>query len=178
CRGSRQGGPSLGSVRAQAHCDSCGIDFTVNFDQSVELTFSPNPGVRRVERLQYCVGGPQVTPHVVAQKRLAPGECLFVAMSYPEGRYRMRTQGSVIQHAFRVERGGESVVRIRIEPGPAPSTEPAVAPDGVLAIENAEPGARMVVIERVAWTDQAATAAAVTSRQTFRDLFSREILRQ
>ena len=29
----------------------------------------------------------------------------------------------------------------------------------------------------MAWTDQAATAAEVTSLQTFRDLFSREILR-
>ena len=178
CRGSRQGGPSLDSVRAEAHCDSCGIDFTVNFDQSVELTFSPNPGVRQVERLQYCVGGPQVTPHVVAQKRLAPGECLFVAMSYPAGRYRVRAQGSDIQHAFRVERQGPAAATIRIEPGPAPSTEPSVAPDGVLTIQNAEAAVRMVVIERVAWTDQSATAAAVTSRQSFRDLFSREILRQ
>ena len=56
CRGSRQGGSSLASVRSEAHCDSCGIDFTVNFDQSVELTFVPNPTVRRVERLEYCLG--------------------------------------------------------------------------------------------------------------------------
>jgi class 3 adenylate cyclase len=178
CRGSRHGGPSLESVRSQAHCDSCGIDFTINFDQSVELTFSPNPNVRQVARLQYCVGGPQVTPHVVAQKRLGPGECLFIAMSYPQGRYRIRTQGSDIQHAFRVERDGQASVTIRIEPGPAPSTEPAIAPDGVLTIQTADGAGRMVVIERVAWTDQSVSAAAVTSRQTFRDLFSREILRQ
>ena len=34
------------------------------------------------------------------------------------------------------------------------------------------------MVERVAWSDQAVTAADVTSRQVFRDLFSREILRQ
>lgn len=177
CRGPRQGGASLSSVRAEARCDSCGIDFVVNFDQSVELTFVPNPAVRRVERLQYCVGGPQVTPHVVAQKRLGPGESLFVAMSFPEGRYRMRTQGSGIQHAFRIEREGAPTAQIRLGPGPAPLNEPAVAPDGVLTVFNAEASERLAVIERVAWTDQSLTAAAVTSRQTFRDLFSREILR-
>jgi len=178
CRGSRQGGPSLESVRSQAHCDSCGIDFTVNFDQSVELTFVPNPGVRRVPLLHYCVGGPQITPHVVAQRRLGPGECLYVAMSFPEGRYRLRTQGSGIQHAFRIERDGATAVAITLGPGPAPSTEPAIAPDGVLTVSNADVAERLAVIERVAWTDQSVTAAAVTSRQSFRDLFSREILRQ
>jgi class 3 adenylate cyclase len=68
-------------------------------------------------------------------------------------------------------------VRIDVGPGPAPVDEPAVAPDGILNIVNAVK-ASLAVIERVAWSDQAVTAAAVTSRQIFRDLFSREILRQ
>ena len=177
CRGSRQGGPSLASVRSQAHCDSCGIDFTVNFDQSVELTFVPNPTVRRVQRLEYCLGGPQITPHIVAQKRLGPAESLYVAMSFPEGRYRMRTQGIGIQHAFRIEQGGSPAAQISLGPGPAPTTEPSLAPDGVLTVVNADSAELLAVIERIAWSDQSVTAAAVTSRQVFRDLFSREILR-
>jgi class 3 adenylate cyclase len=178
CRGSRQGKPDLLGVSSEAHCDSCGIDFTVNFDQSVELTFVPNPNVRRVARLEYCVGGPQITPHVVAQKQLAPGDSLFVAVSFPEGRYRVRAQGTEVQQALRIERGGAPRVRIDVGPGPASGDEPAVAPDGVLNIVRAGPGAGLVVLERVAWSDQSVTAAAVTSRQVFRDLFSREILRQ
>jgi class 3 adenylate cyclase len=178
CRGSKQGKADLSDVSSQAHCDSCGIDFTVNFDQSVELTFTPNPTIRRVSRLEYCMGGPQITPHVVAQKQLGPGESLFVAMSYPEGRYRVRAQGVEVQQAFRIERGGERSVRIEVGPGPAPADEPVVAPDGILNIVNVGSGAGVAVIERVAWSDQSVTAAAVTSRQIFRDLFSREILRQ
>ncbi len=176
CRGSKQGMSELSGVASEEHCDSCGIDFTVNFDQSVELTFVPNPTIRRVSRLEYCMGGPQITPHVVAQKQLAPGESLFVAMSFPEGRYRVRAQGVELQQAFRIERGGASSARIDVGPGPAPADEPVVAPDGVLNIVSAAAG--VAVIERVAWSDQAVTAAAVTSRQVFRDLFSREILRQ
>jgi class 3 adenylate cyclase len=178
CRGSKQGMSDLSGVASEAHCDTCGIDFTVNFDQSVELTFVPNPTVRRVARLEYCMGGPQITPHVVAQKRLGPGESLFVAMSFPEGRYRVRAQGVELQQAFRIERGGAPSVRIAVGPGPAPADEPAVAPGGVLNLVGTGPSAGVAVIERVAWSDQSVTAAAVTSRQIFRDLFSREILRQ
>jgi adenylate cyclase len=177
CRGSRKGVAELSEISAEAHCDSCGIDFEVNFDQSIELTFVPNPGVRRVERLEYCLGGPQVTPHIVAQKRLGPGESLYVAMSFPDGRYRVRTQGLELQHAFRIEPGAARSARISVGSGLAPSDEPVLAPDAVLTIVNADSTERLSVIERVAWSDQAVTAASVTSRQIFRDLFSREILR-
>jgi class 3 adenylate cyclase len=178
CRGSKQGRSELAQVGSEAHCDSCGIDFTVNFDQSVELTFVPNPAVRKVERVEYCVGGPQVTPHVVAQRHLAPGESLFVAISYPEGRYRVRTQGIEIQQAFRIGSGGAASVRIDAGSSALPLGEPVAAPGGVLSIVNIGDRGRLVVIERVAWSDQAVSASAVTSRQIFRDLFSREVLRQ
>lgn len=177
CRGSRQAQSGLQGVSSEAHCDSCGIDFTVNFDQSVELTFVPNPAIRTVSRLEYCMGGPQVTPHVVAQKRLGPKETFRVSVSYPDGRYRVRTQGASAQQAFRVERGGAAAVGMDIGPGPAPPQEPVVAPDGILNIQNVDTSERLAVIERVAWSDQSVTAAAVTSRQIFRDMFSHEILR-
>ena len=99
-------------------------------------------------------------------------------MSFPEGRYRVRAQGTEVHQAFRIEHGGAARVRIDAGPGQAPGDEPAVAPDGILNIVRTGPAAGAVVIERVAWSDQSVTAAAVTSRQVFRDLFSREILRQ
>ena len=177
CRGSAAASGDLSGVSSQAHCDSCGIDFGVNFDQSIELNFVPDPSVRSVTRLQYCMGGPQITPHVVAQKTLAPGESLFIAMAYPEGRYRVRVRGVAGMQAFRVERGGAASVRIAVGPDPAPVDEPTLLPDGVLSLQNTGGEPHTVFVERVAWSDQSVTAAAVTSRQIFRDLFSREILR-
>lgn len=177
CRGSKPGRSELAMVGGEEHCDSCGIDFKVNFDQSVELTFVPNPAVRRVARVDYCIGGPQVTPHVVAQKQLAAGEELAVSLAYPEGRYRVRAHGIELMPAFRIERGGASAARMELGPGAVPIDEPCLAPGSELTLSNAGTGARRVAIERVAWSDQSVTAAAVTSRQLFRDLFSREILR-
>jgi len=89
----------------------------------------------------------------------------------------VRAEGLELQQAFRIERGGAPAVRFDVG-GTAPADEPVVAPDGILNVVNASTAPRLVVIERTAWGDQAVTAAAVTSRQVFRDLFSREILRQ
>ena len=51
------------------------------------------------------------------------------------------------------------------------STEPK------LILENATDKEQFFVLERMAWSDQAATAAEVTALQIFRDLFSNEALR-
>jgi hypothetical protein len=65
---------SLKDIKTDVHCDTCKIDFTVNFDRYVELTFRPNPAVRRVEVQSYCIGSPHWTPHVVAQQLLPAGD--------------------------------------------------------------------------------------------------------
>jgi class 3 adenylate cyclase len=178
CRGSRLGKANLSAVSSEAHCESCGVDFTADFDQSVELTFAPNPSVRRVPRAEYCMGGPQMTPHIVAQKRLGPKEDLYMATPFPAGRYRVRAPGLEAQHAFRIGSGGSPLVRIELGPGHAHADEPVVAPDGFLKVLNADTARRLAVVERVTWSDQSVTAAVATSRQTFRDLFAKESLRQ
>jgi class 3 adenylate cyclase len=177
CRGSRQGRSQLAMVGGEDHCDSCNIDFKVNFDQSVELMFVPNPAVRRVARVDYCIGGPQITPHIVAQKQLDAGGELKVSLAFPEGRYRLRAQGCELMPAFRIERGGAAAVRMEVGADAVPIDEPALEPGSQMTITNVGPEGRRVAVERVAWSDQSVTAAAVTSRQVFRDLFSREILR-
>jgi len=66
CRGTTEGHTNLGGVRGQSHCNTCRIDFTVNFDHNIEVIFRPNPSVRSVEvEAAFCVGSPQLQPHVV-----------------------------------------------------------------------------------------------------------------
>ncbi len=184
CRGAKVAHSSLVGLKPVAHCDSCNVDFTANFDQSVELTFTPNAAVRAVVRADYCVGGPQVTPHIVAQQTLGPGERRALRLALAPGRYRVRSPGIAVQHAFRVEPGAAPEASLTLGAAPAgslskpPFAEPAVAPDGELTLVNASPGKYLAIVEQTAWSDQAATAAEVTSLQLFRDLFSREVLRR
>ena len=175
CRGAKARETTLGAVQADAHCDSCNIDFTVNFDQSIELTFTPNASVRAVTRADYCVGGPQVTPHVVAQQRLASGERRSLLLALTPGRYRVRTAELPEQHAFRVAAGAAQAARVDL--GTTSLTEPSVAPAGELLLVNATASPHLAIVEHLSWSDQSTTAAEVTSLQLFRDLFSREVLR-
>ena len=46
-----------------------------------------------------------------------------------------------------------------------------------LTLENTTDAEQLVMLERMAWTDQATTAAEVTALQMFRDLFASEALR-
>jgi class 3 adenylate cyclase len=176
CRGAQPGRSSLGTVTAHAHCESCDVDFTVNFDQSVELTFIPNAAIRAVPRTDYCVGGPQVTPHIVAQQWLAPGERRALPLALAPGRYRVRSPALAAQHAFRVAAAGAPAA-IALELGAPSLAEPVVDARGELALGNATTEPRLAIVEHLAWSDQATTAAEVTSLQLFRDLFSREVLR-
>jgi class 3 adenylate cyclase len=175
CRGAKAPQTTLGAVTAFGHCDSCNTDFTANFDQSVELTFLPNAAVRPVTRVDYCVGGPQLTPHIVAQQRLRPAERRTLPLRLEVGRYRVRAPGLDRQHAFRV--AAAATAELTIDLGTSPLDEPQVAPAGRLTLANSTAAGQIAVVERVAWSDQSATAAEVTSLQLFRDLFSREVLR-
>ncbi len=90
CRGPQESGMSLREIAANVHCDTCQIDFAVNFDRFVELTFRPNAAVRRVDEKSYCVGSPQRTPHVVAQQLLPAGTNRLLKLPLESGNYRMR----------------------------------------------------------------------------------------
>ncbi|HVU25580.1 MAG TPA: DUF5939 domain-containing protein, partial [Opitutus sp.] len=176
CRGATAAQQTLVNVAAEGHCPTCNADFTANFDQSVELTFTPNPAIRSVPHIDYCVGGPQVTPHIVAQQFVPPGADRAIRLALSSGRYRVRSPDVAEQHAFHVVTGAPASVRIDL--AAKPLAEPRVAPDGELVIANAAAAARLAIVEHLAWSDQATTAAEVTSLQLFRDLFSSEVLRR
>ena len=177
CRGPQQSATTLRDVRADQHCESCRIDFTVNFDRSVEVVFRPNAAVRLVEARAFCVGGPQVTPHVVVQQTLAPGERREVSTELEEGRHRLRTQKLAGGRFIFAARDGRDLLTLRADAGGWPEDEPRVNARASLALENATEEEQVFVLERTAWGDQAATAAEVTARQLFRDLFATEALR-
>lgn len=176
CRGAKYSTPTLGDLQPQVHCDMCNIDFSVNFERSVELTFQVNPAIREVESGDFCIAGPQTTPHVAIQQLLRPGEKRTVKPALERGRYRLRALNL---------RGGQYITLA--EDGPAqitltladtwPDEEWVARPDATITLVNATSDEQLAIFERFAWSDQSVTAAEVTTMQLFRDLFSREALR-
>jgi len=154
CRGAAATASTLRELDRGVHCDTCGIDFRTELDRSVEVTFAPSPSVRPVETRRFCVGGPQLSPHVVAQQLLGPAEERRLTLPLRPGAYRIRALGDVGGDVFEAD-GGETVV----------------------TLANPAEHERLLRLERTEWRDRAATAVEVTSLQAFRDLFSTEVLR-
>ena len=177
CRGNRGGAESLSGLRAEVHCESCNIDFTANFDRSVELTFRPNPAIRATPDSTFCVGGPQVTPHIVAQQLLPAGAQRELGLTLEAGRYRLRTFKRRGGQALVAEPGGAEQARLAASDNGWPSGECHLGSAPTVVFSNETPSEQLFILERMAWTDQAATAAEVTSLQMFRDLFANEALR-
>jgi class 3 adenylate cyclase len=178
CRGAGETNSSLRDINAQVHCDGCKIDFTVNFDRSVELTFRPNPSIRKIEIETFCVGGPQVTPHIVAQQLLPPRAERELKLPLEAGRYRLRTPAQAGEQPILVsDEGATSATLCAGSVEGWSNNELSLCSTPALRLENRTDRAQMFVLERMAWNDQAATAAEVTALQVFRDLFASEALR-
>ncbi|MCB9419701.1 MAG: adenylate/guanylate cyclase domain-containing protein [Ardenticatenaceae bacterium] len=167
----------LDGLHSEAHCDSCNIDFKVNFDHSVELTFRPNPAIRAVTKSDFCVAGPRTTPHVVVQQLIPAGEQRQAMPVLETGRYRLRTMTLPGGQHLQVTAVGQSQAQLQATKDGWPAQELALSPTPTLHLSNETEDEQLLILERLAWSDQAATAAEVTTLQRFRDLFANEALR-
>ena len=177
CRGPQQSGASLKDIATDVHCASCQIDFTINFDRYVELTFHPNPAVRRVEVGSYCIGSPHWTPHVVAQQLLPAGAERDLNLPLEIGNYRVRAlelSGSV---ELTVSADGAESASVTLSPEFWRQEPLQVREHFSLHLKNDTDAEQLLILERLEWSDQATTAAEVTALQMFRDLFAAEALR-
>lgn len=165
----------LAEVGAEGHCHLCDLTFGVELDRSIEAVFAPNVAVRPIDAGPYCIGGPARTPHVVAQMILAPNATRELDVPAREGRYRLFVRGDA-SALVEVAAGGPA----RVEVVAGRTLEPAslaIAPEGVLAVENRAPEERHAKLERTEWSSLAATAHEVSALGPFRRLFSHETVR-
>ena len=177
CRGAQQSEHSLKDINSHLHCETCQIDFTVNFDRYVELTFSPNPSVRRVEVPHFCVGSPELTPHVVVQQLLPAGDKRELTLPLESGNYRLRALELSGSQDITVSPKGEASAQVTLSNNGWAREPLRVNERFSLSLKNETDAEQLVILERVEWSDQATTAAEVTALQMFRDLFAAEALR-
>jgi len=178
CRGAKETGSSLREISTELHCETCRIDFKVNFDRFVEVTFRPNPSLRAVTMQDFCMGSPQRTPHIIAQQLLAPQTSRVLNLPLEPGRYRLRALelSGGIDVSVAAD-NGHSEAKVLITESGWPHEALNLTTLSSVRLENATAAEQLLILERLAWSDQAATAAEVTALQTFRDLFSNEALR-
>lgn len=181
CRNARMQVDSLSRLNSKTvvHCDTCNVDFSANLERSVELTFRPNPAIRPVVASEFCVAGPQVTPHIVIQQFLQPGEARALTAALEPGRYRLRTMELAGAQMLSVAPDGQAEAAFRVGTNGwlDAEREPVLTPRPALRLENADGRDHLLILERTVWGDQAVLAADVTAMQVFRDLFANEAIR-
>jgi class 3 adenylate cyclase len=177
CRGPQESSSSLKDIDPEVHCETCRIDFTVNFDRFVELTFRPNASIRTMDVKDYCIGSPQRTPHVVAQQLLPARSERELSMALEPGNYRFRALELAGEQPVRVSAEGNNSSAVTVSNDGWPREELSLGLRPALKLRNETEAEQLLILERLAWGDQAATAAEVTALQIFRDLFSTEALR-
>lgn len=177
CRGPQESGSSLRDIEPEVHCETCRIDFTVNFDRFVELTFRVNAAIRPVDIKDYCIGSPQKTPHVVAQQLLPANSQRLLTMSLEPGNYRFRALELSGERGVKACAAGNNSASVSVSNNGWAREELAISLRPELDLRNETDAEQLLILERLAWSDQAATAAEVTALQIFRDLFASEALR-
>jgi class 3 adenylate cyclase len=178
CRGTTEGHTNLGDVRGQSHCNTCQIDFTVNFDHNIEVIFRPNPSVRPVElEAAFCVGSPQLQPHVVMAQTISALHSLPMNLQLEPGRYTLRASKVAGSISLFADADGLAQTDLRVTQYGWPAEQGHVSLLPTLNLINATEVDQTFLLERTAWSDQAATAADVTALQVFRDLFASEVVR-
>jgi len=176
CRTVQQSEKTLNQIHEPIHCNHCDHKFNVNFNKSLQLSFTPNPLIRKIDPSQYCLQGPQKKPHILVQQYLKPGDKRFLRTHLPKGTYTLRSNHSDGTATVHVKKGGQDTVHIAIFKQGLRGEEVTIASDPNLSFENKSGRPQIISLERSTWDNNEVSAAKATSSQLFRTLFTNEVL--
>ncbi|WP_377890247.1 adenylate/guanylate cyclase domain-containing protein [Alkalihalobacillus sp. R86527] len=169
CRVAKETESSLRNVKSDVHCDLCGISYNMNFDETIELRFTVHPSIRKAVSQTYCIGGPNITPHILLQKRIRAGTSWDIPTiaSDKDVRLRILTKSHLVPESEEEE--DELTYR-----------DDGFEKDGFsrngCTLHNKSRREIVAVVEEIERDPNVVTAAKVTTMTKFRRLFSSEVL--
>ncbi|HEY9843380.1 MAG TPA: DUF5939 domain-containing protein, partial [Candidatus Obscuribacterales bacterium] len=174
CKGPKENSEHLGGVSAHAFCPTCALDYTVGFDQNLELTFFPDPALRKVDESHFCAGSPANTPHLPLQANFWPLDERTLSLELAPGVYVFRSPSVAGELTCVVAPHGLS--SLAIELGESFPARPLVlAPQTQITVSNPRNLFQTLQLENLEWKAQVCSGALVSSLQEFRDFFSQEL---
>jgi class 3 adenylate cyclase len=176
CRGVTHENPALGTLRSDARCEVCDLDFTTASQDAVEVTFHVHPSIRAIAQRLFCSAEPATKDHIRAQLVVAPGAAVMMTPTLRPGRYRMRRHGERRYGYLDVHADSEASPAVAtVVPWASAAGEVVRASPGVaIEILNPDPVERMFVLESSQWIDYALGPGQLLSLGDYRDLFSED----
>ncbi len=162
--------------RTTARCEVCDLDFEVDLANSIEMIFRVHPEIREAELGTFCIGGPEHSPHVVLQVRVAAGKRVELAPLLSEGEYVLRSaQLTYNIHIRALPAKGTTHTELVLSPEFDPKLAAQVrAGRNVLTITNDYDHDLVVRLERITPRQDVVTAAQASAMPLFRELFPDE----
>ena len=172
CRVSAATRDLLSEIGSHTHCEACDVDFKSNLGDAIEVVFRAHPEIREVNDGQYCIGGPEHSPHVVAQVRVEPGECLELQLDLGLGDYLVR--GPRVTGAGRIHvqsSAAPSAVEFNLSSLSDNHARTLRAGRQSLTLVNDLGNLQVVRLERTISRTDVVNAAMVSANPVFRKLF-------
>lgn len=173
CRVPKDRVTSLKLMKTSIHCDLCGVDYEMDFDRYIEMTFTVHPSVRKVNNEIYCINGPANSPHIVGQFRVGPKEEIVVKWNPLNDNMRLRVLRNNAQAMVDAYNGLKEQV---IKYGRLGFSQQSFDQADAFTIINDSEEEIVLAIEKTEWDAFALTAREVTSLQLFRNLLPAEVL--
>jgi adenylate cyclase len=167
----------LSGISDPVYCKQCETDFNVDFHQSIELNFQPHPLVRKLQRKIYCLDSPSYRPGVLMNVVLKPGQKRFVQLKLSVGTYRFHSSHSDECVIARADDEGMENVTLHFRKKSDVTQHVNLSKSPNLIIHNQSDEEIIVQCENLSREEYSISPAIVTSWQTFRNLFPRELIR-
>lgn len=174
CQGLRERASHLWEVKKDARCDVCRIDFDTSGINSIEITFHPNPEIRKVNEVLYCSAEPAKKAHILFQREIKPGGQYSCPADFPDGLYRMRIQGEINFNILDLNM--ENTSGTILWDNNISSGNYRITRGGSILIENISDIPQTYIIEEDKTDTDALRPRDIFAFQDFRDIFSEESL--
>lgn len=174
CKGIRERSNHLWDIQEQINCDACNIDFSSSGLNAIEISFHPNPAIKKIEPVVYCSAEPAKKPHIKFQKRVPPGDHEIFELPRHELTWRLRVQGEKIYTLVTIDPDSEKTELVwssnlndQVLSG---------GPGSKILMENTGESNLTFVIEEDTQDDKALRPRDLFNYQDFHDLFEGESL--
>jgi len=169
----------LSEINQHTGCEACDTEFQSNLANAIELVFQVHPEIRQADSGQYCIGGPEHSPHVVIQLRLAPEERIEVVVPLTTGDYILRGPRLAQSLSLRARaRATPSQLEVKLSQIGTSNCTPIVRSGQVaFHLTNDFDTTQVVRIERTIQRSNVVTAAAASALPRFRELFPDQVFR-